>query len=104
MTMRANRQMWRSLSLVLLIVSISVPNRAQSAADIKKKMDAHDYREALRMVGDALSHRDAKDEAVRYELLMLRGECQLQLSQRMEAIAAFDAAGKSASTITDTAK
>src|SRR3954469_1653237 len=100
-SMRANRYIWRSAFLMVLVASITVASRAQTSgetktADIKKTMDAHDYRQALRMVTDALTQRDAKDENGHYQLLMLRGECQLQLDQRMEAIAAFEAAGKSA--------
>ncbi len=88
---------------VLLAFAGSFAAHAQTIQDVQKTMDSKDYRDALRTISDALARRDAKDEKTRYQLLMMRGECQLQLGQRMEAGSAFEGAAKSASNTAEAA-
>lgn len=88
---------------ILSALAITFGAWAQTAQDVQKKMASKEYRDALRMIADALTRRDAKDEKTRYQLLMMRGECQLQLGQRMEAVSAFEGAAKSASNTAEAA-
>jgi hypothetical protein len=90
------------VAVVCLLIASACAS-AQTPDEMKKQMDAGQYREALRSIGEALSKRKASDDQARYQLLMMRGECQLQLDQRADAASAFESAAKSAGNIVDAA-
>ena len=67
--------------------------------DVQKLVDQGQYRPALQQIAKMLPQMQQSDPATRqqrYTLLMLRGECLLQLGQRSYAAQAFDAAGHAA--------
>jgi hypothetical protein len=75
----------------LLITSIC---RAQATLpEAQAKFDAGEYRDALRLISQALSASQQQPEQ-RYSLLMLRGETMLRLGERSSAIDAFRAAAE----------
>lgn len=61
--------------------------------DAKKDLEAGQYRQCLQKVSKLLVARTAvQDSADRYNLLMMRGECLLQMKQASGAEAAFNSA------------
>jgi hypothetical protein len=90
---RAHIARW--LTVWLLAVS-SGPVAAQQKAsldEIRVAVAGGDYRGALAKI-DKLLFPTSSDPAQRYELLMLKGECQLQLKNRVGASSAFKSAAK----------
>jgi tetratricopeptide (TPR) repeat protein len=88
--------------IVCLLFAINVSASAQSAAakDASTKMQAGEYKEALKVIAKQLEITGAGAQEERYELLMLRGECQIQTGQYAGARATFDLAA----TLTGDAK
>ena len=82
----------------LLIVASTAIVRGQESArveEIAALVSAGEYREALSRINKELAGSLA-DQPGRYEMLMLKGECQLQLKDRIGAGSAFKSAAKSA--------
>jgi hypothetical protein len=91
----------RSLLLLTLLTAASVPALAQQPPVDDPRADAAkgDYRSAVRQLEKILFAQPELSPADRYELLMLKGECQLQLQDRLGAISAFKSAGKAAGDV-----
>ena len=83
----------------MLILSAS-PARAASAAvdEVRAAMAAGDWKGAASRADKALFPTPA-DATERYELLMLKGECRLQLRDSIGAGSAFKSAAKSAGDV-----
>jgi len=84
---------------VLLLLASAAPLLAQKAAsveEVRAAMAAGDYRGAVTQIDKQL-FPTSKDTAGRFELLMLKGECRLQLQDRLGAASAFKSAAKIAS-------
>jgi hypothetical protein len=72
---------------------------AANADDVQKLVDQAQYRPALQQIAKLLPQAQQSDPATqqqRYTLLMLRGECLLQLGERSYAVQAFDTAAREA--------
>ena len=90
---------------LLLLATLVAPLLAQSAPpmdEIRAAAASGDYRAALDKVNKALLP-SSQEQAVRYELLMLKGECQLQLKDRIGASSAFKSAAKAAQNASELA-
>jgi len=90
------------VSAVLAIALLILPSSAQVAAtapslpdQIQKVIDTKAYRPALQMIAQALPTAAPGDK---YALLMMRGECLLQLKDGATAILAFDQAAAAAAS------
>jgi hypothetical protein len=85
----------------LLAVLTSAPALAFAQAsssdldEIRTAMTAGEYQAAVKLIDRQLFPMP-RDPATRYELLMLRGECRLQLKDRTGASTAFKSAAKAA--------
>jgi tetratricopeptide (TPR) repeat protein len=92
-----------AVAVVVVAVLLSVQSLAVAQSDAVKevtvRMQAGDYKEALKVIAKQLetTPRNAQDE--RYELLMLRGECQIQSAQWAAARATFDLAATLATDV-----
>jgi hypothetical protein len=90
--------------LILLLVTplnaqLQAPPQPSSALEeIRAAVTSGDYRGALNKIDKQL-FPSFQDPAGRYELLMLKGECQLQLKDRIGAGTAFKSAAKAASNV-----
>lgn len=73
---------------------------ADGADDVRAKAQSGDYRGALQLVNRRLAEARGNAE-LRYELLMLRGECLVQLRQKPAAIEAFRSASRAVSVDSD---
>ena len=90
---------WLS-SLLLLLWAFAATAPAQHATsidDIRANVNSGDYRTALNKINQDLFPA-SQDQPQRYELLMLKGECQLQLKDRIGASTAFKSAAKAATS------
>jgi hypothetical protein len=97
---------WSGVALVVLLLlspccalaqAAPSPSHAQDAAvdEIRALVASSDYRGALKRI-DKLLPPSLRDQPDRYDLLMLKGECQLQLQNRLGAATAFKLAAKAA--------
>jgi hypothetical protein len=90
--------MVRRLLLTLLAVVAWAPfahAQAPSSEEIHRLMGEKNYAQALQKVTGGLALRGEAAKAVsRYELLMLKGECHLQLKASSYAVDAFAAAAR----------
>ena len=88
------------LVVVLVAWAFAVPAAAQQqdASLDAARLDAAsgDYRAALQKASKLLSSFKEPRPGERYELLMLKAECQLQLKDRMGAVTTFKSAAKAA--------
>jgi hypothetical protein len=86
---------WTSILTVLASAPALVFAQASSSDldEIRTAMAAGKYQTAVKQIDRQLFPMP-KDSATRYELLMLRGECRLQLKDRTGASTAFKSAAK----------
>ena len=96
---------WKRVAsgIVLTLVGLALlPARALAAdspavQEARQRVESKQYTEALKVISQALTNSQPTDPSGdRYELLLLRGECLIQINQRPAAAAAFDMAFKSA--------
>jgi hypothetical protein len=80
------------------------PSASSSSAfdEIRAAITAGDYQAAVKQIDKQLFPAP-KDPARRYELLMLKGECRLQLKDRIGAGSAFKSAAKVAGNVAELA-
>ena len=80
----------------LMVLAVAACAFAQPSPADEARIDAAkgDYRGALRKLEKTLFASSELPPPERYELLMLKGECQVQLQDRLGAVSAFKAAGK----------
>jgi hypothetical protein len=91
------------LLLMLGVLAAEVPAQAAASIDeIRANVTSGDYRTALNKIHKELS-ASLQDQPQRYELLMLKGECQLQMRDRLGATTAFKSAAKSAANLNELA-
>src|SRR5688500_4306743 len=93
------------VSPLLLIAALAAPAPAQNASsleDIRANVTSGDYRSALDKINKEL-FASLKDQPQRHELLMLKGECQLQLKDRIGACTAYKSAAKAAANLNELA-
>ena len=76
---------------------------ASPVGEIRADVAAGDYRAALKKIDKQLFPSSQEKSAERYELLMLKGECQLQLKDRIGARSAFKSAAKAAGSTSELA-
>jgi hypothetical protein len=72
---------------------------ADSVASVQALVDQGQYRPALKQIATMLPGAQQTDPASqqdRFDLLMMRGECLLQLGMRADAVMAFNSAGRAA--------
>jgi hypothetical protein len=82
------------LACIALSVLAQTSPQAATAGDVQKMVDQGQYRPALQQIAKLLPQmQDPATQQQRYTLLMLRGECLLQLGERSFAVSAFEAAG-----------
>src|SRR5687768_3744345 len=87
-------------TLIVLAASVSAFAQQPSVDDVRGDVAKGDYRAALQKADKLLFSSSEKSvPAERYELLMLKGECQLQLKDRLGAISAFKSAAKVAGDV-----
>lgn len=86
--------MMRSNALWMLVIGLVAPFAAAAPptpAQLQEKFKAGDYRGTLAGISQALALKPGSDEGYdRYELLMLKGECLVQLNSASYAVHAFD--------------
>src|SRR5688500_18185914 len=85
----------------LLLAGVMFAARAMAQQEVSfdaARVDAAsgDHRAALQKIAKLLSSYKAPPPAERYEILMLKAECQLQLKDRMGSVTTFKSAAKSA--------
>ena len=85
----------------LLLGAVMFAARAMAQQEVSfdaARVDAAsgDHRAALQKIAKLLSSYKAPPPAERYEILMLKAECQLQLKDRMGSVTTFKSAAKSA--------
>src|SRR5215813_2940732 len=85
--------------LILLILAGPVLAQPASLDDIRSDYAKADYRSASTKANKLLTSPQEPSPADKYELLMLRGECQLQLKDRLGAATSFKSAAKCASDV-----
>jgi hypothetical protein len=93
------------LAVPLLFCLLGVLARGQETAtidEIRGMVTSSNYRGALDKINKLL-FPSLKDEPMRYELMMLKGECQLQLKDRIGAATAFKSAAKAARDVNELA-
>jgi hypothetical protein len=91
-----------SIALLLLLVAISRQAGAQNATldDVRADFAKQDYRSALTKANQVLnSWRNEPPPGDKYELLMTRAECQLQLKDRLGSSTSFKSAAKCAADV-----
>ena len=87
---------WAALLSVLAPPALVFAQASSSDFDeIRTAMAAGEYQSAQKQIDQRL-FPTPKDPATRYELLMLKGECRLQLKDRTGASTAFKSAAKAA--------
>ena len=74
------------------------PAAAKSVDEVRAAMQAKNWRAAASLIDKALFPAPS-DAAARYELLMLKGECRLQLADGIGAASAFRSASRSAADL-----
>jgi hypothetical protein len=84
-----------------MVLAVAACAFAQPSPADEARIDAAkgDYRGALRKLEKTLFASSELPPPERYELLMLKGECQVQLQDRLGAVSAFKAAGKIAGNV-----
>src|SRR5436305_1217756 len=87
----------RCMTLLLCALLLSAQDAAPSGG-IHALMSAGDYRGALNQLNKQLFPTSTNQQE-KYDLLMLKGECQLQLKDRLGASASFKSAAKSAQDV-----
>jgi hypothetical protein len=88
------------LVLVLALFAANAAAQGNSLEDARFDYAKGDYRAALQKTTKLLSTSLASPgPAEKYDLLMLRGECQVQLKDRTGAVASFKSAVKSAADV-----
>lgn len=88
------------LALVLLITLGAALPQLASLEEIRSAMAKAEYRPALDKINKLVfSSTKEMYPAERFELLMMKGECQLQLKDRMGAATSFKAAAKIAENL-----
>jgi hypothetical protein len=96
----------RCAAILAVLTSASAPVLAQAPSsgfdEIRAAMAAGDYQAAQKQI-DRQLFPTPTDPAARYELLMLKGECRLQLKDRAGASTAFKSAGKTAGSAAELA-
>ncbi len=95
---------WTAILTVLTSASARVFAQASSSDldAIRSAMAAGEYQSAQKQIDQRLFPAPT-DPAARYELLMLKGECRLQLKDRMGASTAFKSASKAAGSAAELA-
>lgn len=95
---------WTSfLSVLLSAPALIIAQAPSSNLDgIRAAMNAGEYQAAVKQI-DRQLFPAANDPVTRYELLMLRGECRLQLKDRTGASTAFKSAAKAAGSAAELA-
>ena len=83
----------KTFCLLVLGLALTVRGEAPSIADIQKSMSDGQFTPALKQIAQALAVRDA---ANKYDLLMLKGECLLNVKSPSYAAQSFRAAMKEA--------
>jgi hypothetical protein len=84
---------------------LAAPAQQLSVADAQADLNAGDYPGCLRKISTLLASSSMKsDSPERYDLLMLRGECMLNLKQPIAAASAFEAASVVGKNQTDLPK
>jgi hypothetical protein len=92
-------------AVLLTVLAAPAPLFAQASADldqVRAAIAAGEYQAALKQI-DTQLFPTPKDPTRRYELLMLKGECRLQLKDRTGAMTAFKSAAKAAGNVTELA-
>lgn len=90
----------RLLLLVLAMLSPAVQAQTTSIEDVRLDYGKGEYRAALQKANKLLaSSLQEPPPAEKYELLMTRGECQLQLKDRLGAMTSFKSAAKCAADV-----
>jgi hypothetical protein len=88
------------LALVLLaMVAASDAPRQPSLEDIRGDFAKAEYRAALDKINKVVFSTREMPPVERFELLMMKGECQLQLTDRLGASSSFKAAAKVAGNL-----
>jgi hypothetical protein len=90
--------------LIVLRVAACAPAQNVSLDDVRSDVAKEDYRSAAQKLDKLLfPSMPELTPAQRYELLMLKGECQLQLKDRIGASSAFKSAAKYAGDVKELA-
>src|SRR4051794_1703465 len=86
--------MRRIILALVVCLGLSASAHAElTVDDAKKDLEAGQYRQCLQKVSKLLVARTAQqDSPDRYDLLLMRGECLLQMKQASGAEAAFNSA------------
>ena len=86
--------------LVLAMLSTAVGAQTTSIEDVRLDYGKGEHRAALQKANRLLaSSLQEPPPSEKYELLMVRGECQLQLKDRLGAITSFKSAAKCAGDV-----
>ena len=109
MSNRNSDSLWPLLwcaAIVAVLTSASARVLAQGSSSdldaVRAAMAAGEYQSAQKQIDQRLFPTPT-DPAKRYELLMLKGECRLQLKERAGAITAFKSAAKAAGSAAELA-
>jgi hypothetical protein len=86
---------------VLVLFAVGAKAQQQPVTYDAARVDvaAGDYRAALQKIARLLSVTKESRPGERYDLLMLKGECQLQLKDRMGSVTTFKSACKAAGNL-----
>jgi len=87
-----------ALVLLAMLTALDAP-RQQSLEDIRGDLAKAGYRTALDKINKLVFSARDMSPAERFELLMMKGECQLQLKDRIGASSSFKAAAKAAGNL-----
>src|SRR5580765_7533200 len=86
-----------AIAFAVLAIAVSSYAQQPSADDVRADFAKGDYRSALTKLDKALFPTSPGAATPhRYELLMLKGECEIQLQDRLGAVSAFKSAAKEA--------
>src|SRR5688572_6177190 len=86
------------MSIVAMATAGAFAQEPAGVGEIRALMDSGDFQAAVTKIDKQL-FPSSKDQADRYPLLMLKGECEVQLKDRMGAVTAFKSAAKAAGDV-----
>ncbi len=90
------------LACILTGASVHAQGTAPTPDQIQKLMEAKSWTPALRAIGQIMPSANGAASANRYPLLMMRGECLVQLKDTQSAVIAFDQALAATTLLSET--